>query len=239
MFFNFKTILSVLFPNKCLSCFSYTQDQSLLCPNCLSLLSIYQYFTCIKCHKKVDLWIFAKCCHSNEFLIDSFLYCLDYKNKTVKEILHQFKYRRLLLLESTFEKILERSLKYHKDYFKHHHDYIIIPVPLNIQRYKARGFNQSDVLAKLISKIINIPYYTDVIVRHKNNPPQANIENRIQRTQNVKDIFKINQKKLNLIKNKNIILVDDVFTTGSTLNECAIILKQNQVKNIIVICLAH
>jgi len=163
---------------------------------------------------------------------------LNYQNKIVKEIVHQFKYQRLLALESTFRIILKQSLKHYKKYFKKH-EYIIVPVPLNIQRKRIRGFNQSEIIAKLISNILHIPYYPNILIRYKNNPPQANIENQTQRIQNVKNIFKINPKQIKFLKNKNIILIDDVFTTGSTLNECAKILKQYKVKNILIICLAH
>ena len=238
MIFNFKTISSIFFPQKCLSCFLYTKNQELLCNDCLQKLTIHNDFVCIKCYKPINVFKNEHCHGIEDFKINSLLYCLDYRNKIVKEIIHQFKYQRLLALQTTFKLILKQSLKSYKTFFKKH-DYILIPVPLSIQRKRTRGFNQADVIAKLISKILNIPYYPNILIRYKNNSPQANIENQIQRSQNVKNIFKLNSKKLKFLKNKNIILVDDVFTTGSTLNECAKILKQNKVKNILVICLAH
>jgi len=238
MIFNFKTILSNFFPSKCLSCFSYAQNQELLCNNCLNKLVVHNKFICIKCYKPINIFKNEKCCEIEDFKINAMLYCLDYQNKLVKEIIHQFKYQRLLAIQSTFKLILKQSLKPYKQYFKKH-DYILIPVPLSIQRKRTRGFNQADIIAKLISKILNIPYYPHVLIRHKNNFPQANIKNQLQRPQNVKNIFKLNKKQLKFLKNKNIILVDDVFTTGSTLNECAKILKRNKVKKILAICLAH
>lgn len=93
-------------------------------------------------------------------------------------------------------------------------------------------------MSQLISKFLNVPYNDQLLIRYKNNPSQAKISDPILRQKNVTNIFKINDNLKSIVKNKNIILVDDVFTTGSTLNECAKILKQNDANLIVAICLA-
>jgi len=168
--------------------------------------------------------------------LNSILCCMDYQNPIVKELIHKFKYQKITSLKDIFENILNQSLEKYKNTFNQ--DWILIPVPLHTFKQRIRGFNQSEILSNSISKILNIKSYNNILIRFKNNPPQANQEDIQKRKQNAKNIFKINENTKYLINNKNIILIDDVFTTGSTLNECATILKQNNVNKIISICLA-
>jgi ComF family protein len=133
--------------------------------------------------------------------------------------------------------LIQSSLAHYQDYFQTN-NYLIIPVPLYWLKAKRRGFNQSIVLAKLISKFLDISCQDNLLIRYKNNPPQAKISDPLLRQQNVANIFRINENLKSIIQNKNIILVDDVFTTGSTLNECAKVLKQNGANLIVAICLA-
>jgi ComF family protein len=163
---------------------------------------------------------------------------MDYKNELVKELIHKFKYQGLKSIQKIFEDVLNKSLENYKDYFKNN-DYIIIPVPLHKLKERSRGFNQSAIISNIISKILNIKSYDNILIRFINNPPQANQEDIQKRQQNAQNIFKINENLKETVKNKNIILVDDVFTTGSTLNECTKILKQNNANIIISICLAR
>ena len=209
-------ILNILFPNKCIGCFDY--NQNLLCNNCLKQIQIHNNFIPL---------------NNN---LNSILYCMDYKNPIVKELIHKFKYQKITSLKDIFENILNQSLEKYKNTFNQ--DWILIPVPLHTFKQRIRGFNQSEILSNSISKILNIKSYNNILIRFKNNPPQANQEDIQKRKQNAKNIFKINENTKYLINNKNIILIDDVFTTGSTLNECATILKQNNVNKIISICLA-
>jgi ComF family protein len=177
------------------------------------------------------------CCHSEQPNIKAILACVDYNDNTVKTIIHKFKYDRFLSLTKIFNNLIQLSLVNHQDYFQAN-NYLIIPVPLYWLKAKRRSFNQSIVLAKLISKFLNVPDNDQLLIRYKNNPSQAKISDPLLRQQNVANIFKINESLKSIIQNKNIILVDDVFTTGSTLNECAKVLKQNGANLIVAICLA-
>ena len=99
-----------------------------------------------------------------------------------------------------------------------------MPVPLSNKKLKDRGFNQADLLGKYLATGFNKQYYTDILVRTINTLPQNSL-NPQQRAKNIKDAFKIIDSTK--IDNKNILLIDDIFTTGSTINECARILKMN------------
>lgn len=163
---------------------------------------------------------------------------MDYSNKIVKEIVHQFKYKKTTSIKYTLNQIISASLQNYKQYFNKK-DFLIIPVPLHKYKQRARGFNQSEIISDIISNILNIETKNNILIRFKNNPPQANQEDSTKRKQNAENIFKINENFKHLVQNKNIILADDVFTTGSTLNECAKILKENSAKDIYAICLAR
>jgi ComF family protein len=114
---------------------------------------------------------------------------------------------------------------------------MIAPVPLHRKRLFMRRYNQSALLAKSISKQCGVPAYTSLLIRTKNTPPQAGLSSK-QRAINVRNAFKINPYYENKIIGKNIILVDDVITTGSTINACVRALKKAGAGEVNVLTLA-
>ena len=112
---------------------------------------------------------------------------------------------------------------------------IIVPVPIHKKRKNERGYNQSELIAKEIAKNIKEIKYQNPLKKIKNNERQSELK-KYQRKQNVKNVYEIQKKQI--IQDKRIILFDDIYTTGSTVNECAKILKQNNVREILVLTLA-
>ena len=112
---------------------------------------------------------------------------------------------------------------------------IIIPVPISKKRFKERGYNQSELIARKIAKYAGIKYANNVLIKTKNNIAQSLLEEQ-NRKENVKGVYKLNCSKK--IKNKNILLIDDIYTTGSTVNECSKILKDADVNKIGIFTLA-
>ena len=104
---------------------------------------------------------------------------------------------------------------------------IIIIVPISNKRKLERGYNQSELIAKEISKIIEVPIEKKVLYKIKNTVPQSTL-NKKQREENAKGVYKA--KNINRIYNKKILLIDDIYTTGNTVNECANILIQKGIK---------
>lgn len=98
-----------------------------------------------------------------------------------------------------------------------------------------RGYNQTELLAKNLSKNLKIPYNYNILVKSKNNQTQSLLE-KSQREKNVENVFKI--KNPSKIKDKNIILLDDIYTTGATVRECSKILKNAGAKKILVFVIA-
>ena len=114
---------------------------------------------------------------------------------------------------------------------------IIIIVPLSKQRKRDRGYNQSLLVGKEISKIIEVPIVNKILYKTKNTIPQSSL-NKKQREKNAKGVYKVTNIKK--IRNKKILLIDDIYTTGNTVNECAYMLIQKgiQRENIGVLTIA-
>lgn len=114
---------------------------------------------------------------------------------------------------------------------------LIIPVPLYKTKLRERGFNQSDYICKGINKKLNLKFLPDLVRRVRYTSTQTKL-NREQRIINMKDAFEINKKYENCIHDKRIILVDDVVTTGSTVNEVIKVLKENGCSDLLASVLA-
>ncbi len=111
----------------------------------------------------------------------------------------------------------------------------IIPVPISKKRRKERGYNQSELIAKEIAKNLGIEYNTDCLFKVKNIVEQSKL-NKEERQKNIQGVYELH--KQNRLQNKKILLIDDIYTTGSTVNECCKILKQASPKQIEVFTLA-
>jgi len=144
--------------------------------------------------------------------------------------LKEFKYRFIKDLSQPLAQVIKRMLRENDLVFN---SFIAIPVPLSRKRLNWRGFNQAELIAKHLDWKMN----TDIIFRKKSSKPQADIENKEERVMNVEGNFEINSAID--VENRDFILIDDVATTGSTLNECAKILKQSGAKTVIGITIAH
>ena len=169
----------------------------------------------------------------------------EYNNRNFSKHLYIFKYEGIIrnkIIEYKFEdkgylykmfaKIIlsdKKTCNFIKKYD------VIIPVPISKKRKKKRGYNQSELVANELAQKLNQDIWTDIIIKKKDNKPQSEL-NKLERIKNVEDIYEIN--KPIEVKNKKVLLLDDIYTTGSTVNEIARKLKQNQTQEIGVITLA-
>ncbi len=108
-------------------------------------------------------------------------------------------------------------------------EFILVPIPLYKKKLKQRGFNQTNEIGKELSKFLKIPIFNNILTKIKQTPAQVELKKE-QREKNIKGVF--NCQKPGLIKNRKIFLIDDIFTTGSTMEECARVLKTAGAKEI-------
>lgn len=205
-------LLQILYPKQCLICGKLEQDT--ICSKCYNFLKI---------EAKIE----------------------NYENKSFKEHLYIFKYegkiRNLIIdykfndkpyLNELFAKIILKNEKICRKIKKYG---IIIPVPIHKKRKSERGYNQSELIARRVAKNLKLELVTDSLIKQKNTLPQS-ILSKKQRQENAKQVYKIQNKQK--IENKKIILLDDIYTTGATTEECSKILKQNGAKEILVLTIA-
>jgi len=172
------------------------------------------------------------CKKARKFSLDAIVTAVSYENQTVKKLIYNLKYRFISdssgpLSELMLKALLRNDLPIPE---------LIVPVPLHPRRLRWRGFNQSRLLAENISKnlapLLEIEVM-DVLKRDKNNKAQMKIKNYRERLRNIQNIFSFNARfSKDILKNKEILLIDDIATTGATLRECAKILKANGAKKV-------
>ncbi|MBU4348404.1 ComF family protein [Patescibacteria group bacterium] len=232
-FYKIKNIfLDILFPPICLNCeidLQKNEIENKICNECLKSIVINSSFFCPKC--KARFAENKKICHlESKYLLAS---ATSYNNKAIKNIIHFLKYKKWKSLENIIKPIIE---KYLEDINYNFEDFIIVPIPLHPDRQKERGFNQSEIIGQIICNKLNLRLENKIIQRIRYTEPQAKSKTSEERKNNIKNCFAlVNSKK---VKNKNIILIDDIHTTGLTINEASKTLKNAGVKKIIAFVLA-
>lgn len=200
-------IFDLLFPKFCLNC---GREGSYLCPDCFSLIDIGE-----------REYHFSKNLNG--------LYCpASYNNFIIKKIINQFKYDPFIkeLSKPLSSLIVAYLINLDKINFQ---DFILVPIPLHKKKLKRRGFNQAEEIAKELSKFLKIPLSNDVLIKTKQTPAQVELKKE-EREKNIKGVFFC--QKPEIVRERKILLVDDIFTTGSTLEENARLLKEAGAKEI-------
>lgn len=212
------SVLNLIFPQKCLGCEKENPPIGGICQ---------------KCMEKID---FPSLISDNNIFSAA-----DYNDKTVKKALWQLKYKgRKELAEPLAELIFQRLFKAVRPPFGDRtakQNWLIIPIPLHKNRLKARGFNQSELIAQKLGLKTNLEIKNNALYKIKETPTQVSIKNRQARLKNLQGAFEI--KNPDLIKNKNILLIDDISTTGATIKECKKVLRTAGAKKIIGLVVAR
>lgn len=212
-----KNMLFFIFPRKCEMC--ETISESYICDKCKSKL------------EKTELYLnriddYSK---DNTKYFDEHAYIFEY-NSIIREKIIEYKFKNKPYLGKMFSEFFVKNEKMCGFFEKYD---IIIPVPMTNKKIKERGYNQTEIIAKIISQnITNITMQKNVLIKYKNNKVQSQL-NKEQRQQNVYEL--INEE---IIKNKNILILDDIYTTGATCNECVKTLRNAQPKKIGIITIA-
>jgi ComF family protein len=159
----------------------------------------------------------------------------DYDEK-IKKIISGIKYNFIEELAEYWDKLIEDYFKLKQDWPK---EAILIPVPLHAKRLLERGFNQSELICEALARVYGNEIKTGIVWRAVNSKPQAKLKS-AERKGNVRGIFKVNKGiKIDKLRGKKIVLIDDVYTTGATMEECAKTLKEAGIKEIWGLALAR
>ena len=200
-------------------------------PTCGICGKINKRSLCKKCEIKIKPCQINTIENVNNKYFDYQIKILKYENLVRNKII-DYKFNEKSYLHKTFTKIILNNKKICS--FLKKYD-IIIHVPMHSKRKLIRGYNQTELIAKDLAKELQIKSVNNNLVKIKDTAKQSTLTKE-QRKLNIKNVFKI--KKAEEIKNKKIILFDDIYTTGSTVNECSKVLKQAGAKEITVLTLA-
>jgi competence protein ComFC len=228
-----KLFLDICYPKFCLGC---QKEGNYLCEDCKACLEITENIFCL-CENPQRLSLEGKCPKCSFKRLDGLYFALSYKNKMVQKLIHQFKYEPFV--KDLSENLADLIITHFKLLNKCEKDFkekILIPVPLARKKLKNRGFNQAEEIAKELSKKLKIPIITDCLIKIKESQPQMRLSLE-ERRKNIKGVFEVREKEK--IKNKKILLIDDVYTTGATLEEAAGILKESDAKEVFGVVVAR
>ena len=215
-----RIALDLLFPQWCIGC---GREGNYICDNCRQSLSRILPPICPRCGKPQSDGMLCPACDDENTGIDGIRSPFVF-NGVIRQAVHELKYRNLRALAIPMAGLL--------------HDYILenpmpgevlVPVPLHRKRLRERGYNQSALLAKQLGKLTGMPVIDDCLIRQHHTPPQARTTNIDERRQNVVNAFSCSNGKLQGMK---VILIDDVTTSGTTLNACAETLKKSGITSV-------
>lgn len=247
--------LNLIFPIECVGC---EKEDVWICERCLRTIEFNAKQTCPECKKENEWGNYCIDCQK-KFMLSGVLVACSYENKKIAKLIKLYKYNFVREISPILAKLLVRfvrnlliknslakneilsgelwrkfdSLKNTPNFILDFSNVLIIPVPLHKRRRRWRGFNQSEEIAKLLAEHFGLEIDLISLQRKKYTSPQAK-HNREQRITNLKDCFKWIGPD---ISRRNILLIDDVVSTGVTLKECATVLKSvgvNEVWGLVV-----
>lgn len=233
----FTALLDVILPPICHICHSFIPDAEKLhiCPTCRDKLPLVSSPLCPICGIPfIGAGGDHRCaaCLTNPPHFDMarapFLY-----EGSIRDMIHSLKYSRLTHLRAPLALLMLARVR---EIMSDHNPHLIIPVPLHRSRLRQRGFNQAVLLGTAISRHLSLAMLPDVLVRTRPTEPQIELS-AAERRLNVRGAFKVN--RVNHVAGKRILLLDDVMTTGSTMDECAKELKKSGADMVIAATIAR
>ena len=216
----FNNISNIIFPPQCISCANILKPskEEIFCLTCREQIKYLTRSLCPICgmaflNSPSESHLCGNCLENKPYF--SCARAVASYETIILDTIHQFKYSRDLSIGSALASFLAA---FSFPDFEFQVSAILVPVPLHIKKLRERGFNQSLILANALSKKKRIEVNFSLLKRHKSTLTQTGL-NKKEREQNIKGAFEVSDKKI--ISGKNVILIDDVYTTGATLNECA------------------
>lgn len=216
-----REFLSLLYKENCIICGAPVKENAIplkgvqnLCKNCLKNVKILSYFP----HTKINnVEIYSACFYEG----------------TIKQLIHKLKFNH----KKEVAKILALFLY---EFYKKNEGFknlVLVPVPTNKNNIKQRGYNNVFEIVKELSLFLNVSYSKKLLLKVKNTKPQYKLTPK-KRRENVSGCFKINFEEYKKLEGKTFLIVDDIFTTGATLNEIIKTFKESNIQNLFCITLS-
>lgn len=233
-------LLKLLFPAQCLICEKHGRY---LCGSCFKRIPIKKFDLCPICQRTETFT--GRVCNLCEALdrkiyLDGIIVASYYKHPILRAAIYRYKYSFIQKLAWPLAKILAKKLFFLESFpFE---EFTFTAVPLHPKRFRWRGFNQAELLEVKLQKLLSIngldiKFIPDLLIRKSYLKPQMKIHSTEDRKKNILNCFTTNPKYQKIPE--KIIIIDDVITTGATLNECAKVLKQNGAEKVWGLVLAR
>ncbi len=221
----FDSIIDFLFPKYCVGCGKYGND---LCNKCINELSIADQI-CPECGDDSPMgWVHPKC--KKEWGLDGLIVIYDYRDLIIKAAIDgiKFGFNRELAVKLLKNFRFESGVDFDS----------LVPVPLHFYRENWRGFNQAEVIASLVGGKMKVRV-VNMLKRKRRTKQQSLLSDKKDREKNVKGAFVVKKENSFRVKNKKILLIDDVFTSGADMKECTKVLKRAGAEVVWGLALAH
>ncbi len=238
-------ILDILFPKRCINCERF---EDFLCCECKSSLKVIGFQRCPNCKKKSFCGKFCvekfsmngRLC-AETFYFDQLILCFLYDKDTVlRKLIVNFKYKFLRSINEFFINILENQFSkfFYSDCLLETYDesIIVVPVPMSKEKLRLRGDNHAKILAQNFAKKLNLKFCDALWRTHRED--QAKLK-RTDRLINLQNSIFVKKEYESFLFGKTVILIDDIVTTCSTVNECSKALKNSNVRLVCVLALAR
>jgi ComF family protein len=222
-----ETVIDFFFPSRCIGC---GKSGSFLCDKCCCKLPRVSLPVCTKCGKPESTGVLCPACWGWQSQIDGMRSPFRFDG-VMRQAIHELKYRNLKAIARCLAGLLFKYVQANPVPGE-----VLVPVPLHNRRLRQRGYNQSSLIARELGKLAVLPLSEGCLIRLKNNPPQARTETVDQRRRNVSGVFACDDHRLS---GKHVLLIDDVCTSGATLEACAIALKSVGVSSVWGLTLAR
>lgn len=220
-------VLDLLYPQRCPLCDAVQPYQgSGVCPSCMKKLKGVREPCCLKCGKTITNGE-EEYCQDCVSIPKSFLcgYPVFEYTEGIRGALYDFKYKNQRSFADFFAECIYRR---YGGSFKRICPDGLVPVPVHPRKKRSRGYNQADLLAKALAARLGLVCYSNYLVRQVNTTPQKEL-NDISRMKNLKNAFKIGENKIKLNK---VLLVDDIYTSGATVEACTRVLLSAGVESV-------
>ena len=226
----FEKTLDLIFPKHCVSCHA---PGDYLCFNCFSQIQFLKTQYCAYCQNmSVDGSTHSQC--QKRLGLDGLISAAFYHGP-IQSLIKSLKYSRIKDLEGTIKQLLTRFLVDEDELFLPRS--VVIPVPLHFLKRNFRGFNQAQILGQGVAQVLDLEFKPNILTRQRFTVSQTGLKKR-ERSENIAGAFAINPQAGSIV-GKNIVLVDDVWTTGATIKECSKVLKQAGAANVWALTLAR
>lgn len=221
-----EALLHLFFPHVCPGCHSdLVSQEQLICPQCLQSLPFTEFESIPGNPVEKLFWGRSVVQHAS-----SIFYFIP--DTPLQHIIHHIKYKNNPALGAFMGSIMGSRFK---QLYSIQHIDLMIPMPLHPKKEYERGYNQASLLCKGISDVVHIPWRDDVLIRQFHTSTQTR-KSRIERWKNVSDVFELHAPSA--IANKHILLIDDVITTGASMDACAAMLLAKKAASVSICSLA-